>query len=70
MKKGDIITKIDGKNVKDDTDLRSYLYENKKPGESITLTVIRDGKTKDIDVKLKKQESTSSSAQSQSQFAQ
>ena len=24
-----------------------------KPGESITLTVIRDGKTKDIDVKLK-----------------
>ena len=29
VKKGDIITKIDGKNVKDDTDLRSYLYENK-----------------------------------------
>ncbi|MEJ7383711.1 PDZ domain-containing protein, partial [Staphylococcus epidermidis] len=51
------------------TDLRSYLYEHKKPGETITLTVIRDGKTKDIEVKLKEQTRTSSS-QSQSQFAQ
>lgn len=69
VKKGDIITQVDGKKVKDDTDLRSYLYEHKKPGETITLTVIRDGKTKDIEVKLKEQTRTSSS-QSQSQFAQ
>lgn len=27
--KGDIITEIDGKKIKDDVDLRSYLYENK-----------------------------------------
>lgn len=30
LKKGDIITEIDGKKIKDDVDLRSYLYENKK----------------------------------------
>ncbi|MQS33891.1 PDZ domain-containing protein, partial [Escherichia coli] len=41
LKKGDIITEIDGKKIKDDVDLRSYLYENKKPGESVTVTVIR-----------------------------
>ena len=53
--KGDIITEIDGKKIKDDVDLRSYLYENKKPGESVTVTVIRDGKTKEVKVKLKQQ---------------
>ncbi|KAB2209551.1 serine protease, partial [Staphylococcus epidermidis] len=52
---GDIITEIDGKKIKDDVDLRSYLYENKKPGESVTVTVIRDGKTKEVKVKLKQQ---------------
>ncbi|HEI8177803.1 TPA: trypsin-like peptidase domain-containing protein [Staphylococcus aureus] len=52
LKKGDIITEIDGKKIKDDVDLRSYLYENKKPGESVTVTVIRDGKTKEVKVKL------------------
>ncbi|UMT74861.1 S1C family serine protease [Staphylococcus roterodami] len=55
LKKGDIITKIDGKKIKDDVDLRSYLYENKKPGESVTVTVIRDGKSKEVKVKLKQQ---------------
>lgn len=70
IKKGDIITGIDGKQIKDDTDLRTYLYESKKPGETVTLKVIRDGKTQDINVKLKKQASASESSQSQSQFAQ
>ena len=70
IKKGDIITGIDGKQIKDDTDLRTYLYESKKPGEMVTLKVIRDGKTQDINVKLKKQASASESSQSQSQFAQ
>ncbi|MBJ6300543.1 trypsin-like peptidase domain-containing protein, partial [Staphylococcus aureus] len=39
---------IPSKKIKDDVDLRSYLYENKKPGESVTVTVIRDGKTKEV----------------------
>lgn len=68
LKKGDIITKVDGKSVKEDTDLRTYLYENKKPGEHVKLTIIRDGKTETIDVKLKKQVQTSS--EKQSQFAE
>ncbi|RIL42360.1 serine protease [Staphylococcus gallinarum] len=57
LKKGDIITAIDNKSVKEDTDVRSYLYQNKKPGDSVTLTIERDGKEKSIDVKLKEQKS-------------
>ncbi|SUM33586.1 proteinase [Staphylococcus gallinarum] len=33
------------------------LYQNKKPGDSVTLTIERDGKEKSIDVKLKEQKS-------------
>lgn len=29
LKTGDIITKIDDKTVKEDTDLRTYLYQNR-----------------------------------------
>ncbi|WP_145436785.1 S1C family serine protease [Staphylococcus hominis] len=60
LKVGDIITKVDSKKVNDDTDLRTYLYQNKKPGETVKLTVIRDGKTKDVSVTLKNQKSISS----------
>ncbi|MDN6722621.1 MAG: S1C family serine protease, partial [Staphylococcus equorum] len=44
LKEGDIITAIDDKKVKEDTDLRSYLYENKKPGDSVEMTIERNGK--------------------------
>ncbi|MDN8759956.1 PDZ domain-containing protein, partial [Staphylococcus aureus] len=64
LKTGDIITKIDDKNVKEDTDLRTYLYQNKKPGETAKLTVIRDGKTLNVNVKLKSQSAATSSNQS------
>lgn len=60
LKVGDIITKVDSKKVDDDTDLRTYLYQNKKPGETVKLTVIRDGKTKEVSVTLKNQKTTSS----------
>ena len=72
LKVGDIITKVDSKKVDDDTDLRTYLYQNKKPGETVKLTVIRDGKTQDVSVTLKNQKSTStqsfSSEDNNSQF--
>lgn len=58
LKKGDVITKIDGKKVKEDTDLRSYLYDNKKPGDTVQLTVDREGDTQNIDVELKEQQSS------------
>ncbi|GGG83331.1 serine protease [Staphylococcus pragensis] len=64
LKVGDIITKIDDKEVKEDTDLRTYLYQNKKPGETAKLTVIRDGKSKEVTVTLKSQKSTASESSS------
>ncbi len=55
LKKVILLQKLMARKNKDDVDLRSYLYENKKPGESVTVTVIRDGKTKEVKVKLKQQ---------------
>lgn len=66
LKEGDIITAIDDKKVKEDTDIRSYLYENKKPGDSVKLTVERKGKQQTIDVKLKEQKTTSSQSSDES----
>ncbi|MDY5059602.1 S1C family serine protease [Staphylococcus simulans] len=54
LKEGDIIIEADGKAIKDDSDLRSYLYENKKPGETLKVKIIRDGKKQDLDVRLGK----------------
>lgn len=67
LKKGDIITKIDSTEIKDDVDLRSYLYEHKKPGESVTLSIIRDGKKQDVKVKLKEQKSVETKRHSDKQ---
>ncbi|MGW8031425.1 S1C family serine protease [Staphylococcus shinii] len=66
LKEGDIITATDDKKVKEDTDIRSYLYENKKPGDSVKLTVERKGKQQTIDVKLKEQKTTSSQSSDES----
>lgn len=67
LKEGDIITAIDDKNVKEDTDIRSYLYENKKPGDSVKLTVERKGKQQTVDVTLKEQKTTSPSSEGSSE---
>lgn len=67
LKEGDIITAIDDKNVKEDTDIRSYLYENKKPGDSVKLTVEREGKQQKINVTLKEQKPTSQSSEESSE---
>jgi serine protease Do len=64
LKEGDIITKIDNKTVKEDTDLKSYLYQHKKPGEQAKLTIERKGETKQVNVTLKKLKTTSKSTQS------
>lgn len=55
IKKGDVITEIDGKKVKDDSDIRNYIYNEKKPGDNITLKVNRDGKETSAKVTLKEQ---------------
>jgi S1-C subfamily serine protease len=48
---GDIVVAIDGKPVTSQTDL-NLLLNREGPGDTVTLTVVRDGKKMDISVKL------------------
>jgi S1-C subfamily serine protease len=47
---GDIITGVDGKKIIFIDDLVSYIEDNKKPGDQITITVHRD--SSDLDLKM------------------
>lgn len=49
---GDVITAIDGQPVKSFDQLLSYLTTNKSPGDTVVLTVLRDGQPMDITVTL------------------
>ena len=49
---GDIITAIDGKEIKSFDELLSYLTTNKSPGDTVVLTVLRDGQAMDVTVTL------------------
>lgn len=49
---GDLITAIDGKPVHTFDDLLGYLITNKSPGDTVVLTVLRDGQPVDITVTL------------------
>jgi len=51
---GDIITAIDGQPVATFDELLSYLTTNKSPGDTVVLTVLRNGKSMDITVTLGK----------------
>lgn len=51
LKEGDVITKVDGKDLNDDNPLRSVIAQ-KNPGDAMALTVIRDGKEINLDVIL------------------
>ena len=48
---GDVITAVDGKKVVDASDLASAIL-TLEPGDKITMTVFRDGESRDIDVTL------------------
>ena len=48
---GDVIVKVDNTEVKTADDLIAYLG-TKKPGDTVTVTVERDGKTEEVDVTL------------------
>ncbi|GEM_PF-312184 len=48
----DIIVAINGETVRDIDDLVAYLVENTSPGDTVVLTIVRDGKTLDVDVTL------------------
>jgi 2-alkenal reductase len=49
---GDVITAIDGQPVDTFDELLSYLTTNKSPGETVVLTVLRDGQPMDVTVTL------------------
>ena len=49
---GDIITAIDGQPVATFDDLLSYLTTNKSPGDTVVLSVLRDGQPVDVTVTL------------------
>ncbi|RKP51354.1 PDZ domain-containing protein [Cohnella endophytica] len=48
----DIIVELDGKPIRSTLDLRKYLYNSKKIGESLKVTYYRDGKKASLNVKL------------------
>src|SRR5215217_4879591 len=54
---GDIITAIDGRIVNQNEDLISYIAENKKVGDKITLTIYRNGQFLDLEMTLQERPS-------------
>ena len=50
---GDVIVAVDGRKLVNEADLSEFVSEH-KPGDTVTLQIIRDGQTKDIDVILGK----------------
>lgn len=49
---GDVITAIDKSPVKSMDDLISYIFEKTDVGQTVTLTIIRNGKTMDVNLTL------------------
>ena len=49
---GDIIVAIDGQPVRRPEDFVAYLEQNKKAGENVTLTIIRNGQRQEVQVTL------------------
>jgi S1-C subfamily serine protease len=48
---GDVIVGIDGNEVDSGEDLSSYLTET-RPGQTVTLTILRDGQRQQVQVEL------------------
>ena len=48
---GDVLIAIDGQEVTSPTDL-SLLLNRASPGDTVTLTIVRNGKKMDVQVKL------------------
>ncbi|MBW3702421.1 serine protease [Bacillus aerophilus] len=52
LKSGDVIIKFKGKDVANSSQLKEILYKETKIGDKTTMTVIRDGKNKNLDITL------------------
>jgi len=53
LEAGDIIIAIDGTTIRNNDDLASYIEENKLPGQTIVITLIRGSSTTDVNVVLR-----------------
>jgi S1-C subfamily serine protease len=60
---GDIIVGIDGQPVTTSGDLRGWIENNKHPGDTSTVTVVRNGQRQDIPVTLSERPPSQSPAQ-------
>jgi S1-C subfamily serine protease len=49
---GDLVVAIDGEAIDDFADLNSYLVFNGRPGDTINISVLRDGQPVDVSLKL------------------
>lgn len=56
---GDVIVSIDGQSINSGEDLSSYLLTETRPGEDVTLTIIRDGERQQVTVTLGERPETS-----------
>ncbi|KIL36332.1 serine protease [Cohnella kolymensis] len=52
LKLNDVIVELDGKPIGTTMDLRKYLYNHKKIGESLEVTYYRDGKKETVELEL------------------
>jgi len=64
---GDVITAIEGQTVKDFDDLVAYLTSSTSVGQTVTLTILRDGQQQDVKVILEARPAASQLAQSDQQ---
>ena len=49
---GDVVVAIDGKSISSSEGLASYLADRARPGQQVTLTVLRDGERRNVSVTL------------------
>jgi len=55
---GDVITAVDGQPVNTFDDLLIYIALNTRPGQEVTLTILREGESQEITVTLEKRPAT------------
>ena len=52
LKRLDVITELDGKQVRNIIDLRKILYQEKEVGDKVTVTYYREGRKQETTIEL------------------
>lgn len=69
IKKGDVITKLDGRVIQSSADLQERIYRL-RPGDKVKLAYKRDGKERDVTVTLKEDTRSTESSRADSEAKQ